>query len=144
MIFICQHDKFKQKLPIYHIDKVVRETGDPFEDGAHIIYVNGKYRGKDDFGRLAHDFSCKKADNIYFKPLAEGVRHFKETEEGRNEMCESIEKWADKRADEREKKTKVDIVKAMMKNLKLPLEKALDAADIKGKERAVIAKQLVL
>ncbi|SFL41278.1 hypothetical protein SAMN05216390_1263 [Lachnospiraceae bacterium KH1T2] len=48
-----------------------------FDDGAHIIYVNGKYRGEDDFGKLAHDFNCKDADDIYFKPFADGVRHFK-------------------------------------------------------------------
>ena len=90
VIFICQHDKFNANKPIYHVDKTVRETGEAFEDGAHIIYVNGKYRGKDDFGKLAHDFNCKKADNIYFKPLADGVRHFKETEEGRDAMLSSV------------------------------------------------------
>ena len=61
-----QTDKFKENKPIYHVDKIIRETGKVFDDGAHIIYVNGKYRGKDDFGKLAHDFNCKKADNIYF------------------------------------------------------------------------------
>ncbi len=79
VIFICQHDKFKQGNPVYHVDRIIRETGEVFDDGAHIIYVNGKYRGEDDLGKLAHDFNCKKADNIYYKPLADGVRHFKET-----------------------------------------------------------------
>lgn len=92
VIFICQHDKFKENKPIYHVDKIIRETGKVFDDGAHIIYVNGKYRGEDDYGKLAHDFNCKKADNIYFKPLADGVRHFKETEKERDAMCESFEK----------------------------------------------------
>lgn len=146
VIFICQHDKFKANKPIYHVDKTVRETGDAFEDGAHIIYVNGKYRGKDDFGKLAHDFNCKKANSIYFKPLADGVRHFKETEEGRGIMCESFNKLADKvaeeRADEREMQTRVSDVKLMMKNAKYSLEKALDTLEIKGKERIIIAKQL--
>ena len=64
VIFICQHDKFKENKPIYHVDKIVIETGKVFDDGAHIIYVNGKYRGEDDFGKLAHDFNCKKADKV--------------------------------------------------------------------------------
>ena len=146
VIFICQHDKFKANEPIYHVDKMIRETGEAFDDGAHIIYVNGKYRGQDDFGRLAHDFNCKKADSIYFKPLADGVRHFKETEEGREEMCESFNKLADKvaeaRADEREIQTRVGDVKLLIKNMKFSLEEALNALEIKGKDRAIIAKQL--
>ena len=142
VIFICQHDKFNANKPIYHVDKTVRETGEAFEDGAHIIYVNGKYRGKDDFGKLAHDFNCKKADNIYFKPLADGVRHFKETEEGRDAMCESFTKLADKVADERAEQTTINNIKLMMKNMKCSLEEALNALEIKGKERAIIAKQL--
>ena len=142
VIFICQHDKFKENKPIYHVDKIVRETGKVFDDGAHIIYVNGKYRGEDDFGKLAHDFNCKKADNIYFKPLADGVRRFKETEEGRDAMCESFTKLADKVADERAEQTKVDIVKSLMINMKWTLDEALTASGIQGKERAIIAKQL--
>ena len=146
VIFICQHDKFGENKPIYHVDKVIRETGKPYTDGAYTIYVNGLYKGNDDFGKLAHDFNCKKADDIYYKPLAEGVRHFKETEEGRDIMCESFEKLANKYADqigaERAEQTTINNIKLMMKNLKCSLEEALNALEIKGKERAVIAKAL--
>ena len=64
VIFICQHDKFGENKPIYHVDKTVRETGKPYDDGAHVIYVNGVYKGKDAFGKLAHDFNCKNPDEI--------------------------------------------------------------------------------
>jgi len=83
VIFIYKHDKFKKGLPIYHIDRYVRETGEVFDDGSHIIYVNGKYKGDDDIGRLMQDFHCKSAKKMQFEELADGVRHFKETEEGR-------------------------------------------------------------
>lgn len=150
VIFICQHDKFGENKPIYHVDKTVRETGKPYDDGSYTIYVNGIYKGNDDFGKLAHDFNCKKADDIYFKPLAEGVRHFKETEEGRDTMCESFEKLANKyaeeiaeqRGDKRAEETKINVIRLMMKNLKVSLEDALNTLEIKGKERAIIAKAL--
>lgn len=29
---------------IYHINRVIEETGESFHDGSHIIYVNGTYR----------------------------------------------------------------------------------------------------
>ena len=47
--------QFKENKPIYHVDKIIRETGKVFDDGAHIIYVNGKYRGEDDFGKTMLD-----------------------------------------------------------------------------------------
>ena len=142
VIFICQHDKFGKNKPIYHVDKVVRETGKPYDDGAYIIYVNGLYKGKNAFGKLAHDFNCKNADEIYYEPLAEGVRHFKETEKGREAMCESFSRLANKVGDERAEQTTINNIKLMMKNMKCTLEEALNALEIKGKERAIIAKQL--
>ena len=146
VIFICQHDKFGKNEPIYHVDKIVRETKEEFEDGSHIIYVNGNYNGDDDFGKLSHDFNCKESKDIYFEPLAEGVRHFKETEEGREAMCESFTRLADKVADERAEQTKVetkvDMIKSLMSNMKWTLDQALTASGIDGKERAIIAKQL--
>ena len=43
-------------LPLYHIDRYVREAGKLFEDGSHIIYVNGNYKGDDEIGHLMQDF----------------------------------------------------------------------------------------
>ncbi len=33
-------------------------TGDLFNDGEHILYVDGEYRGDDEIGDLMHDFNC--------------------------------------------------------------------------------------
>ena len=52
VIFIYKRDKFQEGLPLYHIDRYVRETGKLFEDGSHIIYVNGNYKGDDEIGYL--------------------------------------------------------------------------------------------
>ena len=61
-------------------------------------------------------------------------------------MCESFEKLANKYADdiasERVEQTKINNIKLMMKNMKCSLEDALNVLEIKGKERAIIAKQL--
>ncbi|MBE5896450.1 MAG: hypothetical protein E7281_01680 [Lachnospiraceae bacterium] len=57
-------------------------------------------------------------------------------------MCESFTKLADKVADERAEQTTINNIKLMMKNMKCSLEDALNALEIKGKERAIIAKQL--
>lgn len=39
---------------------------DKFDDGSHIVYVNGSYKGDDAVGRLMHDFGCKKSEDIYY------------------------------------------------------------------------------
>ncbi len=154
VIFICEHDKFNQNKPIYHVEKTIRETGEGYDDGAHILYVNGEYFGNDDIGKLMHDFNCKNTKEFYFKPLADGVRHFKETEKGREAMGETLDSLARKYAhelageianemvSEKQVKTRSDDVKTLMKSMKLTLEQALNALNVQGKERAIIAKQL--
>ena len=56
VIMIVEKDVLHGKLPLYHIDRMVEETGKPFSDGSHIIYVNGEYRGEDPLGVLMKDF----------------------------------------------------------------------------------------
>ncbi|MCR5660518.1 MAG: PD-(D/E)XK nuclease family transposase [bacterium] len=92
VIFITEHDVLGKKLPIYHIDRVIKETSDDFDDGSHILYVNGENRDNTPLGRLMHDFFCTQAQNMYYNRLAEKVRFFKETEEGQKEMASTIEK----------------------------------------------------
>ena len=142
VIFIYKKDKLKKGLPIYHIDRYVRETGENFEDGSHIIYVNGSYRGDDEIARLIEDFHQKDAEDIHNKVLADGVKHFKETEEGREIMCESVKEFAREYAKEYADEHDVKKVKKLMENLQLTLEQALNALDIHGASRAYIIKQI--
>ena len=142
VIFMYKHDKFKKGYPVYHIDRYVRETKEEFEDGSHIIYVNGKYKGDDPIGQLVSDFNQADAENMHFKELADGVKHFKETEEGRGVMCESVENYAKAYGDKRELTGKINSVKNLMKNMKLTLDQALNALGINGEERTLITKQL--
>lgn len=106
MIMITQNDYFANGLPIYTVNRRIEELDTRFEDGSHIVYVNGSYKGNDPIGRLMHDFNCKKSKDMYHKELADGVRHFKE-EGGRRLMCEAVEKYAEKKAKEAAKKTAI-------------------------------------
>ena len=142
VIFMYKHDKFGKGLPIYHIDRYIRETNKSFDDGAHIIYVNGRYKGDDPIGQLVADFNQKQSKDIHYKALADGVKHFKETEEGREIMCESVQTYAEKYGDKRELRGKVNSVSNLMENMKLNLEQALNALGIQGEERVLISKQL--
>lgn len=142
VIFIYKRDKFQEGLPLYHIDRYVRETGKLFEDGSHIIYVNGNYKGDDEIGHLMQDFHQTDPDNMHYKELSQGVRHFKEVEEGRDTMCEAVQEYAKEYASECLKTEKAELVENFMKNMNLTLKQALDAAGIHGEERDAIIQLL--
>ena len=91
VIFITENDVMKAGLPIYHKDRVVRETEKLFEDEEHIIYVNSQIKDETKLGRLMHDFSCTDAKDMYNKVLADRVRYFKEDERGVEIMCREME-----------------------------------------------------
>lgn len=142
VIFIYKRDKFQEGLPLYHIDRYVRETGKLFEDGSHIIYVNGNYKGDDEIGYLMQDFHQTDPDNMHYKELSQGVRHFKEVEEGRDTMCEAVQEYAKEYADQRAIDTTINIVKNVIKNTNCTLDQALDVAGIHGEERERVIEQL--
>ena len=91
VIFFTENDVLGDDLPIYHVERVIQETGKPFNDGEHIIYVNGAYRADTPLGKLVHDFNCTEAKDMYYKELADRVRYFKETEKGVESMCRTME-----------------------------------------------------
>ena len=97
VILITQKDYFGKGLPIYTVNRHIEELEEVFQDGSHIIYVNGSYRGDDPLGKLMYDFGCKNAEDMYYEELAKGVKHFKE-EGGREVMCQAVEEYAAKKA----------------------------------------------
>ena len=73
--------------------------------------------------------------------LGKGIRHFKETEEGREHMSEAVERYGNKREKRGEKNNKILSVKTLMTNMKWSVDQALDALSItEQKERQSIIK----
>ncbi len=62
-----------------------------FDDGSHILYVNGEYRDDSPLGLLMKDFDCKDPDDMNYKELAERTGYFKRSEEGVAQMCKIME-----------------------------------------------------
>ena len=142
VIFIYKRDKFGKGLPLYHVDRYIKETEETFGDGSHIIYVNGSYNGDDAIGKLVSDFHQTDSEKMYYSDLADGVEHYKETEKGRGNMSEAVEKYAREYAEECVIVEKITSVKNLMNNMKLTLEQALNALGIPDKDREQIINQL--
>ena len=92
VIFFTEHDVRGGGLPIYHIERVIVETGEWFDDGEHIIYVNGAYPKEDTpLGALIADFRESDPDRMRYEPLAKRMRYLKKSEEGVGRMCRIME-----------------------------------------------------
>lgn len=114
-IFIVEKDFFGKGEPIYIVERMNCTTGEPFEDGEHILYVNGEYRGTSDIGKLMHDFNCTNADDMNFELMADRTRYLKENPEGVSEMCKVIEDML--------KEERTEIAKSMLLDGVLSVEK---------------------
>ena len=131
VIFITADDVMGAGRPLYHVSRVVEETGTYFGDGSHIIYVNGSFKDDNDpVGRLMHDFRCLSSADMFHPALARQVKFFKETEGGREIMCQIIEELAEKRADERAMKEKEASARRMIASGKLTVEEIAEFAGL--------------
>lgn len=140
VIFITASDVMGAGCSLYHIDRMIKETGTYFGDGSHIIYVNGNYKDDSDpIGKLMHDFRCLSSVDMFYPALAKQVRYFKETEGGQNIMCQVFEELAEKRADEKVLNEKAKLVKNLMETMKLTAEQAMEAMKISETDKELLA-----
>lgn len=105
VIFITETDIYGKGLPFYPIERMNVLLDEPFNDGEHILYVNGAYRGDDEIGKLMHDFSCSNPDDMIDHDLADISRYYKENEKGVNTVCKVMEDMRNETALE----TKIEI-----------------------------------
>lgn len=101
IIYITEYDILGNKQAITHISRcqLKGKTYIPVDDGEDIILANAKSRQRNKHTRLLKLFL--KSDSFYddmYPALSEAIKHFKESEKGRDEMCKSIEIYATEEA----------------------------------------------
>ncbi|MEY8411648.1 PD-(D/E)XK nuclease family transposase [Lachnospiraceae bacterium 62-26] len=130
VIFIKENDVMGKGLPLYPIERCFLGTGERFEDGSHILYINGAYRGDTPIGKLMHDFSCTNAADMYCTTLADRVRFFKESKEGILIMCKVMEDMRKESLQEGIKEGAINTAKRMLTDGILTLEKIAEYAGL--------------
>lgn len=138
VIFITENDVLKAGLPIYHIDRTIKETGVMFGDESHILYVNSQIKDETELGKLMHDFSCTDAKDMHYKILADRVRYFKEDAKGVETMCRAMEDMRKEAVVE----DRLETLRNLMKNLGLTAEQALVAMGISETDKGILIKKL--
>ena len=101
VIFITEKDVIGRGQAIYPINRYFEDTMELFDDGNHIIFVNGAYKNDaSPIGRLMHDFRCTSSVDMFYRELKEPVHYYKETEGGRAIVCEAIEVYGNNKLNE--------------------------------------------
>lgn len=92
VVFISKFDIFEGNLPLYHINRVVRETGKIVSNGFEEVYVNTKIKNDSEVSELMEVFASDNIYNSKFPKTSEMKHRYKETEGGLDVMCEIMER----------------------------------------------------
>lgn len=99
IIFITENDVLGENRPIYTIDRVIKESGRPFNDGLHIIYVNSQIQDETALGKLMRDFHNTEPSTMNYDVLSEQSGFYKNGK-GVSNMCKLWEDLAKEYAEE--------------------------------------------
>lgn len=93
VVFISKFDVFHSGFSLYHIDRVVRQTGEVVKNGFEEIYVSACVNDGSEVSELMNIFTNDNAYNMNKYPITSNIKkRYKQTEEGQSIMCEIMEK----------------------------------------------------
>lgn len=92
VLFFTERDYFKEGKAYYTIERKITELSDrPFNDGSHIVYINGEYDDTStQAGKIIHDLRCVSANDMIVPEIADQTHWLKETEEGYKMMSDEV------------------------------------------------------
>ena len=139
VIFITETDVLGKGKPLYEIERILKDDGELFDDGTHIIYVNSSMVDTNTpLGRLMHDFRCANPEEMYYDVLAERTGAFKRSEEGAIRMNSKWEEFVqeeyEKGMEKGAESAYLSSIRAMMEKLSVTAEKAMDVLAIPQSE----------
>ena len=126
VIFITENDVMGDGQEVYSYLRIEEHSGKRLRDGTHIVYANGATRSKTEIGKLMHDLRCRHAAEMHFDILKKRVSQFKNSEEGRHAMCETMEKIKA----EGKRETMLATAKRLLANGKLMLKEIAECSGL--------------
>jgi hypothetical protein len=113
---ISKFDIFNEQRTIYHVNRVIEETGSIVDNGVHEIYVNTAINDGSDIAELMQYFRKSVGEHENFMKLCKRVKYFKESQEGVASMCQVMEEYAKKVSDEKLKAKDIQTATNFLKN----------------------------
>ena len=104
VLYITEYDALNNGQSVTHVSRCQKLGNDyiPVNDGEDIIFANTAVKKEDKYSKLLQLFLKNESfDDADYPNLSKAIQHFKDTEEGRDEMCAIIENYANEIAVER-------------------------------------------
>ena len=89
---------------VYHVENVIRETGNPVNDGLMSVYVNTEVADDSLISDLMQCFLKTDFKDDKFPNISRRMKELKHGEED-EKMCKSVEEYAERKAKEAAKET---------------------------------------
>lgn len=143
IIYISEADIWRKGKTVYSIEKRVKETGDGYDDGLRVMYVNAEVDDGSLVAVLMRYFLTARVDDMSQGELSRWVKHVK-LDEGRRHIMGSytqkimdigIEKGIEKGREEERRVGIIRSVRNLMASLGMTLEKSMDALKVSGDDR---------
>ncbi len=81
IIFITKTDVLGRGLPVYTVERQIRELQNAFDDRSIILYVNGACINDTQLGQIMHDFQCASPNEMKCQIFANKLRDLKAIKE---------------------------------------------------------------
>ncbi len=111
VIFISAFDIFKLGKTIYHVQRILHETGTIVENGTHEIYVNTAIDDGSDIAQLMQYFKNSTGIHPLFEKLSSQVYYYKESPEGVNGMASVFDEVREEALNEGRKEMAIALLK---------------------------------
>lgn len=101
ILYITEYDALENNQTITHVTRCqnIKNKYIPVDDGEDIIFANTAVKDDTKHTELLQLFLCRDSfQNDKYPNLSDAMHHYKDTEEGVNEMCASIENYANDKA----------------------------------------------
>ncbi len=126
VVYISQFDIFKGNRVIYHVDSVIRETGEVIADGLERVFANTQVKDMTTASEYLDCFLRKEVNNPKFPELTNRMNYLKHQKGGLQAVCEVMEKYEKKAAEEANTKANVKAIKKMLKEYSATRESILE------------------
>ena len=124
VIYITEFDIIKSDKTVYHLDTIIRETGDAINDGLHRIIVNGARNDGTKAARLVEHFKEKDFTDAEFPEISKRIKYYKHTTKGKKDMCKIMEDLIKEQNEYSNAKMMVNFVNNLMTSDNCSLEEA--------------------
>ncbi|MCD8006078.1 MAG: Rpn family recombination-promoting nuclease/putative transposase [Oscillospiraceae bacterium] len=91
IIYISETDLLDVGETVYPVKKTLGESGKPYDDGNHVIFVNAAIDDGSDTAKLMKYFGTADPEDMTQGPLSERVHFLKREKGGHDEMCKVAE-----------------------------------------------------